>query len=45
MAQAEDKDLSEMEKSSSEETVLINKKVSFGHDGSRKCAEDECVLG
>ena len=45
MAQAEDNDLSEEEKSSSEETVLINKKVSFGHDGTRECAEDECVLG
>ena len=45
MAQAEDKDLSEKEKSSSEETVLRNKNVSFGHNGSREWAEDEYVLG
>ena len=45
MAQAKDNGLSEEEKSSSEETVLMNKKVSFGHNGSRGWAEDECVLG
>ena len=45
MAQAKDKDLLEEEKSSSEETVLMNKKVGLGHNGSRECAEDECVLG
>ena len=45
VAQAEDKDLSEEEKSSSEETVLMNKKVSFGHNGSREWVEDEYVLG
>ena len=45
MAQAEDKGLSEKEKFSSEETVLMNKKVSFGHNGSRGWAKDECVLG
>ena len=44
MAQAEDNVLSEEEKSSSEETVLMNKEVSFGHNGSREWAEDECVL-
>ena len=44
VAQAKDKDLSEEEISSSEEIVLINKKVSFGHNGSRECAEDECVF-
>ena len=44
MAQAEDNDLSEEEKCSSEETVLMNKKVSFGHNGSRESAEDEYVL-
>ena len=44
MAQAADKDLPE-EKSSSEETVLMNKKVGFGHDSSRECTEDEGVLG
>ena len=45
MAQAEDKDLLEEEKSSSEETVLMNKKVGFGHNGSREWAKDECILG
>ena len=45
MTQAENKDLSEDEKSTSEETILINKKASFGHNGSRVCAEDERVLG
>ena len=45
VAQAEDKDLPEEEKSSLEETVLMNKKVGFGHNGSRECAEDECVVG
>ena len=45
VAQAEDKGLSEKEKFSSEETVLMNKEVSFGHNGLRGWAEDECVLG
>ena len=45
MAQFEDKGLSKEEKSSSEETVLMNKEVSFGHNGSKGWAEDECVLG
>ena len=45
MVQAEDKGLSEKEKSSSEKTVLMNKEVSFGHNGLRGWAEDECVLG
>ena len=40
MTQAEDKDLSKDEKSMLEETILINKKASFGHNGSRVCAED-----
>ena len=44
MAQAENKDLPEEEKSSSEETVLMNKKVGFDHNSSRKCAKDEGVL-
>ena len=44
MAQAENKNLPEEEKSSSEETVLMNKKVGFGHNGSREWAEDECVI-
>ena len=45
VAQAENKDLPEEEKSSSEETVLMNKNVRFGHNSSRECAEDEGVLG
>ena len=44
MAQVEDKDLSEEEKSSSEEIVLMDKKVSFGHNGSRGWAKDKCIL-
>ena len=45
VAQVEDKDLSEKEKSSSEEIVLMDKNVSFGRNGSREWAEDECILG
>ena len=45
MAQAEDNDLPEEEKSLSEETVLINRKVGFGHNSSRECAKNEIVLG
>ena len=41
VAQVEDNDLSEKEKSSPKETVLMNKKVSFGHNGSREWVEDE----
>ena len=44
MAQAEDKDQPEEEKPSLEETVLKNRKVGFGHNSSRECAEDENVL-
>ena len=35
MAQAKDKRLSEEEKSLLKETMLLNKNVSFGHNGSR----------
>ena len=45
MAQAENKDLPEEEKSLLEETVLMNKKVGFGCNSSRECVEDEGVLG
>ena len=45
VAQAEDKDLYEKEKSLSEETVLMNKKINFGHNGSIEWVEDEYVLG
>ena len=44
MAQAEDKDSSEEEEPVSKETVLKNRKVGFGHNSSRECAEDEKVL-
>ena len=37
--------LFEEKKSSSEETVLMNKEVSFGHNGSRGWVEDKCILG
>ena len=36
MVQAEDERLFEEDKSLTEETMLINKKVSFGHNGSRR---------
>ena len=45
MAQAANKDLPEEEKSSLEETVLMNKNVGFGCNSSREYAEDENVLG
>ena len=44
MAQAENKDLLKEEKSSSEETVLMNKKVGFVRNSSREYAKDESVL-
>ena len=45
VAQAEDKNLPEEEKSSSEKTMLINRKVGFCHNSSGECAVDENVLG
>ena len=45
MAQAEDNNLSEDEKSSSEETMWMNKKVNFSYNGSKEWAKDECVIG
>ena len=39
MAQVEDNDLPEEEKPSSEETVLMNKNVSFGHNVLREWAD------
>ena len=45
VAQAENRGLSEEKKSLSEETVLMNKEVSFGHNGSRGWVEDKCILG
>ena len=45
VAQAEDKGLSEEEKSLSKENVLVNNDVSFGHNGSRGWAEDKRILG
>ena len=45
VTQAEDKGLSREEKSLLEENVLVNKDVSFGHNGSKGWAEDKCLLG
>ena len=45
MAQAKDKDLSEKEKSLSEENVLMNKNVGFSHNCSIEWAKNEYVLG
>ena len=45
MAQAKDKNLPEEEKSSLEKTMLINRKVGFGHNSLGECAVDENVLG
>ena len=45
VAQVEDKGLSEEEKSLSEETVLVNKEVSFSHNGSRGWTKNKCILG
>ena len=44
MAQTEDDSLFEEEKSLLKEIVLVNKEVSFGHNGSRGWAEDKCIL-
>ena len=45
MAQAEDESLSKEDKSLTEENVVVNKKVSFDHNGSRRWAEDKYILG
>ena len=45
VAEAEDKGLSKEEKSLLEENVLVNKDVSFGHNGSRGWAKDKYILG
>ena len=45
VAQAEDEGLSEEEKSLLEENVLVNKDVSFGHNGLRGWAKDKYILG
>ena len=44
MAQTEDERLSEEDKLLKEEIVLVNKKVSFGHNGSRRWAKDKYLL-
>ena len=44
VAQAKVKRLSENDKSLSEKTVLVNKKVSFGHNGSKGWAEDKFLI-
>ena len=43
--QAEGKRMFEEDKSLSEEIVLVNREVSFGHNGLRGWAEDKCILG
>jgi len=45
VAQAEDERMSKKDKSLLEETVLVNKGVSFGHNGLRGWAKDKCILG
>ena len=45
VAQTEDKDPPEEEGPTSEETVLKDRKVGFGHNSFRECVEDEKVLG
>ena len=45
VAQGEDEGLSKEEKFLSNETVLVNKEVSFGHNGLRGWAKDKCILG
>ena len=45
MVHAEDEGLSKQGKSWSEETVLVNKNVSFGHNDSRGWVEDKCLIG
>ena len=44
VVQAKDERLSKQGKSWSEETVLVNKESSFGHNGSRGWAKDKCLL-
>ena len=45
VAQVKDERLSEEGKSWSKETLLMNKKVSLGHNFLGGWAEDECLLG
>ena len=45
MAQAEDKKLSDEDKSLLEEVMLVSEGVSFGHNGLMGWAKDKCVLG
>ena len=45
MAQAEDERMSEEDKFLLEEIVLVNREVSFGHNGLRGWVEDKCILG
>ena len=45
MAQAEDERLFKEDKSLLEETVLVSKEVSSGHNGLKGWVEDECILG
>ena len=43
-AQAEDERTTEKDKSLSGDIVLVNRKISFGHNGLRGWAEDKCIL-
>ena len=45
VAQAEDENPPKKKEPSSEEIVLKNRKVGFGHNSSRECAKEENVLG
>jgi len=45
VAQAKDERVSKEDKFLSEETVLVDNEVSFGHNGLRGWAKDECILG
>ena len=45
MAQAEGERTSEEDISLSEEIVLVNREVSFGHNDLRGWVEDKCTLG
>ena len=45
MAQAEEESTSEEDESLSIEIVLVNREVSFSHNGLRGWAKDKCILG
>ena len=45
MAQSKDERVSEEETSLPEETILMGREISLGHNGSRRWAEDKRILG